>query len=323
MAESPRNIIYEFAEDLLSSLPWDFGVFTCHFADGKPTAAESPFDYKVFVVADPKRHYDVPLNRLSKPSELPLLECLLLDEVLSHIHIFDYCFVLGARFGPRVNQGLNGKPLYSWEIISLNNKSLLRHLLNDLELLSPCHPLLRGFLNINSRSALPDILKSYADRLRRKEPPSDNYVEVLNFQLGWLMDGVGLAKILAIPSLSSKRERNRLPITKEDASKVSLVEDHFSPPHQTRPIRDPSRLKGHWATVPGRFFIYGHMLDVINVYREKGLIKVCWKCGRLYRPYQYQQHAQRYCSRRCRRRAQSKRHSERKKASKKENPPRN
>lgn len=313
-----------FAKELLDTLRWDLRVFVSYFADGKPVEAETSFDYKIFVAAPSQSSLGVPWERLSDPSELSLLECLLLDESLDHANPFE-CFVVGARFGPKINQEPSGKILSPWEIISLNEVEFLRQLLNDLELLSPHHSLLPGLLQIETRSSAPAVIKNVIDQFRREEALPDDWLPALSFTLKWLMDfRTGLAKVLAIPVLSTVKERERLPLTKIDASRIDLIEDLYRPRYRPRRWEvDPGRLKAHWVTIAARLFIYGPLLDTVNVYREKQFIKVCPTCGEFFYPYQYGKETHVYCSHRCARGAESKRRYERKKAQERDDPPYN
>ena len=300
-----------FCENVLSSIPECFEVLASYFIDGNSIEPESAFDYKIIVVSPFVLDVPFPLYPISGAKELSFLECLLLREVIKHIDSLD-SFLLGARFGTRVNRGSNGKILSSLEILSLQDESFLNHLLKNLGAASPQYPLYDERLPIRGPSTAQGILKSIAEIARTEEIPDDALLlAVLNLFLLLVILSEGLGKLLTIPELDPGISRQDIPLTKEDVSRIQLIRAVTQPPYNTRPIKDkdPHSIAAHWAKVPGRLFVYGPILDLVNVFREKRIVKVCWNCGELYRPYQseYHKEAQHYCSDTCRKRAERKR----------------
>ena len=309
-----------FCEGVLSSLRGDLRVSVSYFIDGHPARPESTFDYRIIVVAPGIPGLGIPLYSISDAKELSFLESLFLREGIRHIDP-SYPFVLGARFGPRVNRGPKGKILNPLEILSSRDDELMEHLVQDLGLVSPQYTL---FDLMPPRSVdplsdgipvpfvvppflIPGFLQDFMERLHGKETLTDMWFDFLSNLLYWVIRDVGLAKLLAIPELDPKQKGQDLPLTKEDASRIRLVHNIVHPRYNVRPTLDPASIGVHWAKIPARLFVYGPILDLVNALQGKQIVKVCWNCGRLYRPYRYQKEGQRYCCSTCRKRAQSKR----------------
>jgi len=139
---------------------------------------------------------------------------------------------------------------------------------------------------------------------------TENWAKVsagMTLLLIWVVQDVGLRKLLTIPELDPKRQRQEFPLTKENALRISLIQNIARPRYNIRPTIDPSSIRADWVQVPAHLFVYGPILDLVNALQGKQIVKVCWNCGRLYRPYRYQKEGQRYCCSTCRKRGQSKR----------------
>jgi len=162
---------------------------------------------------------------------------------------------------------------------------------------------------------MPDSLKDFMVYLQNEEMP-DGLADMLDESLHWVICDVGLAKLLAIPELHSKHQPQELPLTREDASRIQLIQDVVYPRDGIRPNINPHSTGVHWAKMPARLFLFGPILDLVNTFREQQQVKVCWNCGKLYRPYQYQKEGQRYCSSECRKRAETKRRYQKRKEGK-------
>lgn len=308
--QSLRNVS-SFCERILSSLPASVQVFASYFIDGNSTEPQNAFDYEIIVVS---LGLDVPfpLYPISDAKQLSFLECLLLKEVIKYTDPSD-SFVLGARFGPRVNRGVKGKILSPLEIVSSKEKDFMDDLLKNLAFASRRYLLSDFMPPVGPLSTVPDLLKAFIEALHKEEALDDISVSGLNLVMYLVIFNVGLGKLLTIPELDPKQQRQEPPLTKEDASRIHLLQDVVQPRDGIRPTIDPSSIKAHWARVPARLFLYGPILDFVSALREKRIVKVCWNCGKLYRPVQYQEERQRYCSDRCQNRAQSKRRYQRKK----------
>ena len=147
------------------------------------------------------------------------------------------------------------------------------------------------------------FLSDLASRLKAQE------VAFLNEVLRWVLWKVGLAKLITIPELNPRHTSQEALLTKEDAARVKLMQEVVYPHDGIRPNINIRGIPSHWAKLPARLFVYGPILDLVNAFREKQIVKVCWNCGGLYQPHQTQYHreVQRYCSDTCRERAEEKR----------------
>jgi len=308
-----------FCEEVLSSLAGRFRVFESYFLEGNPTRPEEVFDYKIIVVASWKFATPIPLHPISNVKELSALECLMLREAVKHIR-WNESFVLGARFGPRVNRGDDGKVLTPFEILSVGDyhfaQYLVRHLVKDLVLASPHYPVFEGMGELPVW--IPSFLRSFMPALCQDEALNDELFGDLTGQFANLFHealyDAGLAKLLAIRELSRREQEQQVPLAREDASRVELLQDVVQPPYNTRLVFDPHSIGVHWAKMPARLFVYGPALDLVNALREKQMVKVCLNCGKLYRPYKHQRYLrepQHYCSRACKRTAERKRRYQR------------
>lgn len=302
-----------FCSNLLSSLSHEIEILESYFIEGRPTQPEKAFDYKIMLVVPLFLDLPIPLHRLMNPKELSFLECLLLREVTRHTGT-SRSFALAVRFGPRVNRAPGGKVLSSLKILSSKDFEFTSDIAESLSIAGPQYPPFEDMpAIIGPPLMIPGFLKPFLEQLEKEEALGDESVEHLANSLHSVVCDVGLVKLLTIRELEGRDERKRLPLTDEDDARVDLIQDVAQPPYATRPLVDPSSIQVHWDALPSRFFLYGSVLDLVNALRERRMVKVCWNCGKLYRPYQYQKEGQHYCSRTCRVRAQSRRYYQRSK----------
>lgn len=228
-------------------------------------------------------------------------------EVIRHIDS-SHWFVLGARFGPRVNRGADGRALSPLEILASQDRDFMSHLLRSLAACSPYYLLFDDIPFEDPPQTFPGLLNYLMLPLHNEEMLDDNSVDGLNASLHWVVHDVGLAKLLTIPELDRKQQSKQLPLTGQDASRIQLIQDFVQPQYNNKPAKEPRLVRAHWAKITARLFVYGPILDLINTFQERRIVKVCQNCGELFRPHRYKKKKeQKYCSIACRRRAESKR----------------
>lgn len=159
--------------------------------------------------------------------------------------------------------------------------------------------------------------------MHKKKGLSVKLAEHLSGNLDWVLRYAGLAKLLAIREFHARRQIRELPLTKEDASRIGLIQDVVQPRDGIRPNIGIRMIKAHWVQIPARLILFGPVLDLVNAFREQQQVKVCWNCGKLYRAYDshYHREIQRYCSGACRKRAQTKRRYQRSKETERKTSP--
>lgn len=306
MTKQPSKNARSFCEKLISSLFGSFQVCESYFVAGNSAKREDAFDYKIIVVAPfcPEGYRS--LYPIIGWLELSFLECLLLREVIRHIDS-SHWFVLGARFGPGVNRGADGRALSPLEILASQDRDFMSHLLGSLAVCSPYYLLFDDIPFEDPPQTFPGFLNYLMLPLHNEEMLGDNSVDDLNASLHWVVHDVGLVKLLTIPELDRKQQSKQLPLTRQDASRIRLIQDVVQPQYNNKPAKELGFVGAHWAKITARLFVFGPILDVVNALRERLIVKVCWNCGKLYRPDRYKKKDQKFCSRACRRRAQSKR----------------
>lgn len=303
--------VSSLCERILSSLPLGiFHVYTSYFVDGKPTKPKNAFDYKIILASPFVPDVSFPLYPISNVKELSFLECLLLREVTRHVGT-SHSFVLGARFGPRVIRELKGKLPNPCEVLLLKDNDfmerVLKYLLKDLAFASPHYPVFDDALPINSLFSIRVGLRLFMDGWHGEKIEGVEPVDLLTATLHWVVRNVGLGKLLTIPELDTTKRKRDLLLAKQDASRIRLIRSVMKPVWGVRPNIDPRSITVPWVCVPARLFIYGVILDLINAFRKKYAIKLCWNCGKLYYPKRFRKKEQHYCCPKCRKSAETKR----------------
>ena len=79
---------------------------------------------------------------------------------------------------------------------------------------------------------------------------TENWAKVsagMTLLLIWVVQDVGLRKLLTIPELDPKRQRQEFPLTKENALRISLIQNIARPRYNIRPTIDPSSIRADWG----------------------------------------------------------------------------
>jgi len=310
MSKSSSSTVRSFCGRVISSLPQFFDVDQAFFMDGEPTELGKEFDCTIRMVTNIHYHLHIPLHPANK--DFTFLECLLLKEAVRAKEI-ETCspFAVSVQFNLRGRKEA-GKELLrsSLEVLASKDERLMENLLRNLNRVSRQSP----FADVPpldiSLTTLPCYLKSVSEQEALDKPSVDSLNEIA---LKLIIE-MGLGKLLTSPQLTSRSKSKRLPLTREDRSRISLLQDVIKPPYNIRPKIKVDFSPVRWSHIPARLFVYGPLLDLINLYREKRVIKVCLNCGKLYRPYKYQtflREPQHYCSRPCKKTAERKRRYQR------------
>lgn len=306
-----------FCENILSPLLENCILVEYYFIDGNLSELQEAFDYKILVITPNMIDIQFPHHCISSTQDISFLECLILREVIKDIDDFQ-TFAFGARFGPGVNRGANGKILSSLEVLLSKDNDFMDQLLRNLASLSPRYLLFDDVITVIPSSMIWDYLKEY-DELLGKEESLDNEERLyLNYILWSAIEDIGLGRLLTIPELYPKPRRRGASHGQVDASRILLMQNAVKPPSRIRPTINPNSIIVPWTVLPARLFTYGPILDLISAYMAKGTVKLCLNCGKLFRPYNtphsnYQRKKHVYCSRACQRSAQVQRYQRRKK----------
>lgn len=299
-----------FCGRVISSLPQFFDVDQAFFMDGQPTEPGKEFDCTIRMVTSIYDHRDVPLHPANK--DFTFLECLLLKEAVRAKEI-ETCspFAVSVQFNLRGRKEA-GKELVrsSLEVLASEDERFMDNLLRNLNRVSRQSP----FADVPPLDISLTTLQSYLKSVLEQETLDEPLVDSLNEIVLKLIIEMGLGKLLTSPELTSRSKSKRLPLTREDRSRISLLQDVIKPPYNIRPKIKVDFSPVRWPHIPARLVVLGPLLDLINLYREKQVMKVCLNCGKLYRPYEYQtflREPQHYCSRPCKKTAERKRRHQR------------
>jgi len=303
-----------FCQNIISSLTPNFRVFASYFIGRNAVERKYGFDYKVLVVGPWYLDDSLPVYPISDAEELSFLECLLLREMLKPVEP-SHSVVLGVRFSPRVNRRVGGKILSPLQVLLAKDTEFMECLLQGLALASPESPLFGANppdfhaypFEEMPPPTVPENLRAFSEPLRKREPLNDHWIFVMSRVLFRVIYGMGLGKLFTIPELDPMKRRRRSPLAREDASRIRLMQDLVHPRYNAKRTRYLTSIRADWTTIPARLFVYGPILDLVNTFQKRRLLKICWNCGRLSVPKKYKKKTQHYCNEICRKRAESKR----------------
>ena len=125
---------------------------------------------------------------------------------------------------------------------------------------------------------LPYFLKSFLETY--KEGLGESEVSSFNDILSWLLVKVGLARLSSIFEVGENKLRKNL--GKEEFARIRLIRSIVRPPFN---IKDRIHTLAKWENILSLLFVFGPLLDFINLLQKRNIMKVCKNCGRLYIPY--------------------------------------
>jgi len=312
MSQNSSYDVRSFCDKVISSLPQFYDVDQAFFVDGKVAEPDEEFDCTIRMVTNIYYHLHIPLHPATK--DFTFLECLLLNQTIEAKEIEIHSpFVVSVQFTSRARKKA-GKKLVrsSLELLTSKDERCMENLLRNLNLASRQSPFSDVHLLGIPLTTLPVYLKHLLEQKTLDKPP----VNFLNEIVLKLIKEIGLGKLLTIPELASRSKSKQLPLTKENASRISLLQDLIKPPYNIRPQIKADFSTIRWSHIPARLVILGPILDLVNVLREKKIFKVCENCGKFFLPYRPQEERHVYCCKKCRKRGgEKRRYQERKKQS--------
>ena len=309
MLQNSSHNVRSYCDKVISSLPQFYDVDQAFFVDGEPTEPRKEFDYTIRMVTNSYYHLHIPLHVANK--DFTFLECLLLKQAVEAEEVETHCpFVVSVQFNLRARKKAEKKLVRnSLELLTSKDERFMENLLRNLNLVSRQSPL-AGLQPLGiSLNTLPVYLKT----LLEQRTLDESSVDFLNEIVLKLIKDIGLGKLLTIPELASRSKTKRLLLTRENTSRINLLQDLIKPPYNIRPQIRADFSTTRWCQIPARLVILGPILDLVNLLRKRKIFKVCENCGKFFLPYQYQEKFHRYCSKVCRKRAAGKRHYQKKK----------
>lgn len=304
--------VRSFCDKVISSLPQFYDVDQAFFVDGEPTEPRKEFDYTIRMVTNSYYHLHIPLHVANK--DFTFLECLLLKQAVEAEEVETHCpFVVSVQFNLRARKKAEKKLVRnSLKLLTSKDERFMENLLRNLNLVSRHSP----FADIQPLGISLTTLPVYLTTLLEEKTLNESSVDFLNEIVLKLIKEMGLGKLLTIPELASRSKTKRLPLTRENRSRISLLQDLIKPPYNIRPQIKADFSTIRWSHIPARLVILGPILDLVNLLRERKIFKVCENCGKFFLPYRPQEEKHLYCSKECRKRAgEKRRYQERKKQS--------
>jgi len=287
-----KNTKYQNSKQVFSLMPESCEIGYAFFSKGKPVEFGEEFDYCIKVVTS--KHHPLTLPLYLPCKGLTFLESFILRKTLNSIKL-STPFVLSVR--------LRGEgKISSLHMFSSFDENFMHSLVKNITSLSKESPFLdiphSEYFTIDT---LPYFLKSFLETY--KEGLGESEVSSFNDILSWLLVKAGLARLSSIFEVGENKLRKNL--GKEEFARIRLIRSIVRPPFN---IKDRIHTLVKWENIPSLLFVFGPLLDFINLLQRRNIMKVCKNCGRLYIPYPKKEKIQAYCTRRCRKNAEAKRY---------------